>query len=176
MPFELTIRGTGNPSAVRDEINAALDSFDGLEEMDVESAQLRIYRQEMDPNPKIEQLWPRRAQPAADEGDDEDEGEPAAYGHPGTSDVRSVNPDGTPAGQGGRGGGPFSPAPGDVANTEPTDEVGLGTDVTVADLPAHLAGIDSVEEIQRLQAADERVTAQPVYEARLRELEQGQEG
>jgi hypothetical protein len=46
--------------------------------------------------------------------------------------------------------------------------------VGVKDLPAHLSGIEDVEEIRRLAKGDTRSTAAPHYEARIAELE-GQE-
>lgn len=44
-------------------------------------------------------------------------------------------------------------------------------EVTVADLPEVLAGVEDPEVIARLQAADDRSTAQDHYEARAEELE-----
>ena len=51
------------------------------------------------------------------------------------------------------------------------DNTNTLADVTVADLPDRLKAIDSVEELKRLQKADTRVTAQPLYDARIAELE-----
>jgi hypothetical protein len=42
---------------------------------------------------------------------------------------------------------------------------------TLADLPDHLAGIESVDEVKALRKTDKRKGAKPIYEARLAELE-----
>lgn len=42
---------------------------------------------------------------------------------------------------------------------------------TVADLPDHLAGITDIAELKAMRRADERVTARPIYDARIAELE-----
>lgn len=55
-----------------------------------------------------------------------------------------------------------------TGETSTDEEEGLPT---VADLPDHLAGITSAAEVRRLQANDERTTAQKHYDARLAELE-----
>lgn len=58
--------------------------------------------------------------------------------------------------------------PTDKTDGESADETELPT---VADLPDHLAGLKSADEVRKLQSADERTTAQKHYETRLAELE-----
>lgn len=41
---------------------------------------------------------------------------------------------------------------------------------TIKELPAHLADIEDPEHVRELMADDERVSARPIYEARLDEL------
>lgn len=42
---------------------------------------------------------------------------------------------------------------------------------TVAELPKALESVTSVEEVKAMKAADDRTTAQPIYDARIEELE-----
>lgn len=48
----------------------------------------------------------------------------------------------------------------------------VATDITVEDLPARLRQVKLVEQVRSLQESDHRVTAQPIYQARIRELEE----
>ena len=54
------------------------------------------------------------------------------------------------------------------AGTEPVEETELPN---VSDLQEHLASITSIDEVKALQAQDDRKTAQPLYDARIAELE-----
>lgn len=61
-----------------------------------------------------------------------------------------------------------------MESTENTGDEGDESELpTVADLPDHLAGLKTADEVRALQKSDERTTAQKHYEARLAELEGG---
>lgn len=63
------------------------------------------------------------------------------------------------------------PAAAPADNDDETDDDEADGLPTLADLPDHLAGIDSPDDVKALRKSDKRKGAKPIYEARLAELE-----